>query len=468
MTVFRSVGARLSFALLMVVTGALAIVYLIVVPPLERSLVNDRLAELDRNARTVADSLVGEPRQSWLLTVVGSAALMNARVTALDFEYPDSVTPYVDSSGRYEDLIDDPIAATAVVHGRVERGRVNRGERHVAEVAVPLGRQGPVVLLSSDLNDRLASVALVRKRLFVAAAIAIAASLLVGYGMARVFARRIRRLERAADRIAGGEFDEPVVDRGADELGELAEAFDRMREQLASLDRARGEFIANASHELRTPLFSLAGFLELMADEDLDDETRREFLATMREQVERLARLATDLLDLSRLDAGEVRLELTRLDLAALADTLVAEFGPRAQVEGHLIEAATDGDVPALGDEERVLQIGRLLVENAIRHTPGGTRIVVRSRSDGIAARLSVENDGPPIPTEHGRQIFERFYRLEGSLASGSGLGLAIARELAELMGGRIQLDSAPERTVFSLVLPAGAASRQPPEPVFT
>src|SRR5439155_4562305 len=116
------------------------------------------------------------------------------------------------------------------------------------------------------------------------------------------FARRLRRLEVAAERIAAGRFDEPIHDTGVDEVGQLARAFDRMRERLATLDRARSEFIANASHELRTPLFSLGGFLELLTDEDLDEATRGEFLDTMREQVDRLTKLATDLLDLSRLD----------------------------------------------------------------------------------------------------------------------------------------------------------------------
>src|SRR5439155_1753100 len=124
------------------------------------------------------------------------------------------------------------------------------------------------------------------------------------FGAATAFARRIRRLERAAERIAAGDFSEPVVDRGRDELAQLAAGFDRMRLQLAQLDDARRAFIANASHELRTPIFSLGGFLELLRDEDLDEATRREFLGTMAEQVERLSRLATDLLDLSRLDAG--------------------------------------------------------------------------------------------------------------------------------------------------------------------
>ena len=136
---------------------------------------------------------------------------------------------------------------------------------------------------------------------------ALLVALVAGYAAASVHARRIRRLERVAERISTGHFDEPVVDEGDDELGELARGFDRMRVQLAQLDTARKEFIANASHELRTPLFSLGGFLELMTDEELDEATRAEFLSTMREQVDRLTKLATDLLDLSRMDAGRLR-----------------------------------------------------------------------------------------------------------------------------------------------------------------
>src|SRR5204862_1888104 len=138
--------------------------------------------------------------------------------------------------------------------------------------------------------------------------------ILLGYVAARAFARRIRRLEQAAERIAGGSFEVPVVDRGSDEVGQLAAAFERMRVRLAQLDHARREFIANASHELRTPLFALGGFLELMTEEDLDSQTRAEFMSTMREQVERLTKLATELLDLSRLDAGRLSLEREPID----------------------------------------------------------------------------------------------------------------------------------------------------------
>jgi signal transduction histidine kinase len=274
-----------------------------------------------------------------------------------------------------------------------------------------------------------------------------------------MFAARIRRLERAADRIAGGRFDEPVVDTRGDELAALAAAFERMRVRLAHLDDARRAFVANASHELRTPLFSLGGFLELLDDEELDEETRREFLGSMREQVDRLTKLASDLLDLTRLDAGRLTVEREPVDLGALARDLVEEFGPLAGSTDHALTRSLDGDVVADADELRVLQLGRILVENALLHTPPGTAVDIRALHRNDAAVLEVEDAGAGIPAEQQEQLFERFFRLDGARASGSGLGLAIAKELAELMDGAIEVESGPGRTVFSLVLPLAPVS---------
>ncbi|HEY7019056.1 MAG TPA: HAMP domain-containing sensor histidine kinase, partial [Gaiellaceae bacterium] len=291
-------------------------------------------------------------------------------------------------------------------------------------------------------------------------------ALLLGYTGARMFARRIRRLERAADRIASGRFDEPVVDSGGGELGALAEAFDRMRVRLARLDDARREFVANASHELRTPLFSLAGFLELLDDEELDEPTRREFLGSMREQVDRLTKLASDLLDLTRLDADRLTLDREAVDLSALARDVAEEFGPLAASTGHPLTAQEDGAVLAEADELRALQLARIVVENALLHTPPGTPVEVRALPRDGTAVLEVEDAGAGIPLEQQQQLFERFFRLEGTRASGSGLGLAIARELAELMDGAITLESEPGRTVFSIVLPTARVAAPAPEPV--
>jgi len=314
---------------------------------------------------------------------------------------------------------------------------------------------GNVLFLSSSLEDQLATVALVKRRLLYATAMALLIVAVLGFAVAAVHARRLGRIQRAADRIAEGTFDVPVVDHGNDEVGQLAGSFDRMRIQLAQLDLARKEFVANASHELRTPLFSLAGFLELLADEDLDDETRREFLATTREQVERLTKLATDLLDLSRMDVGRIRIEQEEVSLAEAVGVVAKEFGALAETSGHTLAVEADEEVWAFADEERVQQIARALTDNALVHTPAGTTVRLRTERRGARALLVVEDNGPGIAPEHLGRVFQRFYRGDARQASGSGLGLAIARELAERMDGTVTVASCPGETAFTLELPA-------------
>jgi signal transduction histidine kinase len=231
-----------------------------------------------------------------------------------------------------------------------------------------------------------------------------------------------------------------------------------MRVQLAQLDTARKEFVANASHELRTPLFSLGGFLELLTDEELDDATRRGFLMTMQSQVERLTKLSADLLDLSRVDAGQLRVAQEPVDLADVVHALVAELEPVSAASQHVLETDLEDDVWCLGDEERVLQVGRAFLANALVHTPAGTRIVIHSRRRDGRVEFAVEDEGPGIPAAQQGAVFERFYRMEGGVASGSGLGLAIAKELARLMDGSVRLESSPGRTVITLELPGEAA----------
>jgi two-component system OmpR family sensor kinase len=453
----RSVGAQLSLALLLVVAIALGIVYVTVVPSLRSRLVNTRVAQLERAAtqlkQAIPSAAIFDPE-----FVDTAAERTGARVALLWYPSPGSKLLVRQDTGQVSTEIEnDSIAIRALATGRPQHGTVRAGDEHYAEAAVPvLGRQyGQVALLVRDsVENQYGSVNLVQRRVLVAAGIGLLIALMLGYGGAWMFARRIRRLERAADRIASGRFDEPVHDSGGGELRRLADAFERMRVRLAQLDDARREFVANASHELRTPLFSLGGFLELFDDEELDEPTRREFLASMREQVVRLTKLASDLLDLTRLDAGRLTVEREPVDLAALAEELADEFRPVAQGTQHSLEVAVSEPVVADADELRVLQIGRILVENALLHTPPGTSVRVRASLRDGQAVLEVEDEGAGIPADQRDQLFERFYRLDGTRASGSGLGLAIAKELAELMNGTIEVDSRPGRTVFTLALP--------------
>jgi len=444
---FRRVGARLSLALAVVVAGALAVVWVALVPTLQHRLVDGRLALLVQSAREIQRTEKAAPSRDFIDDAARTADANRAVLFTL--AAGGGLRIAIDSHRAGSDaILRDPVALRAAQAGVLERGVVTRNDEPFAEVALP-DHAGHVVLYAASLRATLENVDVVRSRLIWAGLIALGLAVLVGWGAASAFARRLRRLERAADRIAAGNFDEPVVDLGRDEVGELATAFDRMRSQLAQLDDARRAFIANASHELRTPIFSLGGFLELLQEDELDEATRAEFVGAMSEQMARLAKLAADLLDLSRLDAGGMRIEPEPVPLEDVARDVVEELAALAAHHDHPLEAVVESPGLVSADRERVLQVARALVDNALVHTPAGTRVRVVADH----ATLRIEDDGPGIPREHHEQVFARFTRLDGSRASGSGLGLAIARELAERMGGSLRLDSVPGRTVFTIAL---------------
>jgi signal transduction histidine kinase len=225
-----------------------------------------------------------------------------------------------------------------------------------------------------------------------------------------------------------------------------------MQRQLAQVDEARKKFIATASHELRTPIFSLGGFVELLEDDELDAETRRRFLDQVREQVERLRKLSVDLLDLSKLESGSLELRPEEVDLGELTRSVSGEFEPTlAQRDAHL-ELRLARRIEAVCDPVRVAQIMRILIDNALTHTPPGTQIVVTAGRDNGHIRLAVRDNGEGVDRHALPRIFEPFYTADD--AQGSGLGLAIASELAERMDGRLSVSSAPGDTVFTLEIP--------------
>ena len=461
----RGIRIRIAFALAGIVALALGAAYMIVVPSLEQRLVEARLDRLQKVGVPVAHRDLPRSQYRWLRAAERMSVATNARVVVFTVltRKPPALTPAADSrQATSRDVEKDPTALRALETRKVARGRVARSRGDFGDVAVPLP-WGPIVLFQTDLSDSLATVHLVQRRLLWATGFALIVALVLGFFAAGTLAHRLRRLETAAERIAGGDFAVPVIDRGADEIGQLARAFDRMRIQLEQLDSARKEFVANASHELRTPLFSLSGFLELLMDEELDDETRRGFLTTMQTQVERLAKLSADLLDLSRVDAGQLRVAREPVDLGEVARGLVAELELVSATSAHALAADVEDEVWCLGDVERIVLVGRALLANALVHTPSGTKVRVRTRRRGSRAELAIEDEGEGIPKPQQSAVFERFYRVEGGMASGSGLGLAIAKELARLMHGSVRLESRPGRTVLTLDLPAEPAPERAP-----
>ncbi|HEX6781162.1 MAG TPA: HAMP domain-containing sensor histidine kinase [Solirubrobacterales bacterium] len=295
----------------------------------------------------------------------------------------------------------------------------------------------------------------VKVQILVGGAIVTLIVTLIGRSYVRTYTNNIRRLQEAARKVADGNFETTIPVASVGPLRPVARTFNEMQRRLAELDSARKQFIANASHELRTPIFSLGGFVELLEDEDPSPEERAEFVRTMRQQIERLTKLTTDLLDLSQLDAGAVVMRASTVDLTALAREVTREFGARAELRGSRLQLRTpEQSAIALGDPDRVRQIIRILLDNALTHTPEGTDVTVTTYSANGRAELTVSDAGPGIPQRAQKRIFERFYTADK--AGGSGLGLAIATELAQRMKGEITISSSRRFTAFTLDLPPG------------
>jgi signal transduction histidine kinase len=461
----RSLRNRLTLIFALIVAGAIGFVYVSVVPRLEEQLVNQKLEQLSEDGQRWSPGLadvVGAttPKRELDQRARRASTRSSADVTvfASNLTTPDLIYPVADwppGGVNAEDVRD--LAQRAATLRRPLTDTVTTSVGRQALAAEPLIRARKlrgVAVYADALTDVQANVELIRRRILVSGAIALVVAALAGYLVARALTARVKRLEQAARKVAAGDFSNPIQAESDDELGKLAAAFDDMQRQLARLDTARKQFIASASHELRTPIFSLGGFLELLADEELDEDTRGQFLAQIRGQVERLRKLATELLDLSRLESGALELRPEPTDVGQLAREIAGEFVPAATQHEAQVEVRTTVEpIEIECDPERVAQVVRILLDNALVHTPAGTAIVVSAAREDGHVSLEVADSGLGIRLQTMPHIFEPFYT-SADAARGAGLGLAIARELAERMHGELTVRSSPGDTVFKLTLP--------------
>ncbi|MFY9264791.1 MAG: HAMP domain-containing sensor histidine kinase [Solirubrobacterales bacterium] len=451
--------------------------FLIVVPRLEAQLRGNQVKEMERTARqwvqavqtyeqTVDSQLTSsQAAQTYVDAIAQSAGTRVAILKPSTGGNP--LTPQMqvladtlEVSGP-NDLVSDWIAARATVTGKPTSGTLEVFGRLHAEAAAPITANGRTIgaaVFSTSLGNVNAIVGQQARRNLIAGIFALGISLVVGMVASGFIARRIKRLEFAARSVADGNFTEPITIDSNDEIGELARAFNNMQDRLGRADRARKAFIANASHELRTPLFSLGGYVELMLEEDLDDQTQREFLETMHTQIHRLTKLATDLLDLSKIDTGSLAVRAEHVNVGELAHGVAREFEPQAAQHESEISVSTDDGVEAICDPDRLAQIVRILIDNALSHTPAGANIKIGAGRENGAVRVTVSDDGPGIPAEDLPRIFDRFYT--GDKTGGTGLGLSIANEIATAMNSRLSVRSRPSETSFILTLPASGGGR--------
>ncbi len=460
-----SLSNRLALVFFAITALAIGALYLYVAPGLQSRLMGEKLTALATTARTHSGRLERAVGSSTPLPTVRrlvnqTAGISGNRVSLLSVNVVQGsiqLSKLADSGMGSGPAVGFRTASRAVTQRRLVTGLERSGSASVAEAARPVpyshGAVGWVIVYTAPLADVVRTVSTVRHEILVAGAIALLLALIAGYLVARALARRVKRLELAAKQVAAGDFSRPIPVDSTDELGQLAVAFNEMQQQLQQLEQARKKFIATASHELRTPVFSLGGFVELLEDEELDAETRRRFLDQVRDQVQRLGKLSVDLLDLSRLESGSLELRPEEVDLGELTRSVSGEFEPTLAQHDSRLELRLPTSIEAQCDPVRVAQIMRILIDNALTHTPAGTQIVVTAARENGHVRLAVRDDGEGIDRLAQQRIFEPFYTADD--AQGSGLGLAIASELADRMAGRLSVQSGAGVTTFTLEIPA-------------
>ncbi|MFZ6026646.1 MAG: sensor histidine kinase [Chloroflexota bacterium] len=371
---------------------------------------------------------------------------------------PDGPAPawkiiLVDPQGNVIATTDKHFQGTVLHAEEIERGHEIDIDGEVVGILIfgpwmPEMRQPPITAILERVTHSL----------LVGALAASAVSLLLGWLLARSFLKPIHALNAATQLVAQGDFENPVPANAKDEIGALARSFNEMIRRLKRARDQRRQMTADIAHELRTPLSLILGHTEAMSDGVLPPTP--ETLSIVYDEAQRLTRLVEDLRTLSLSETGELSLDRQPV-LPAQAFGAIAEIY-RSRAEQHEIEL--DLDIPAdlpgiLADADRIGQVLRNLLENALRFTPAGGRVSLSVRKVGNGLQLRLQDSGPGIAADDLPHVFERFYRADKARNrqdGGSGLGLAIARSLVELHGGKIWAESRPgQGAAFTIWLPA-------------
>jgi two-component system OmpR family sensor kinase len=308
--------------------------------------------------------------------------------------------------------------------------------------------------------------------------VALLVSIGVAFLIARSFARPLRRITTATEGIARGNYDEQLNITSPDEVRRLANSFNSMAQEVKASRQAQQDFVANVSHDLKTPLTSIQGFSQAILDgAAADEESRHRAAQVIHEEADRMARLVDDLLDLARIEAGQVVMAQEPVSLADLLQGCMEKTALRAEQGGVDLELKVDGNPIVKGDRDRLAQVFSNLLDNALKHTPPEGRIVLASKSvkekprkrgqePKTLTQITVADTGVGIPPEELSRIFERFYRGDKSRTKagrGAGLGLAIAREIIQAHGGQIKVESVVDLgTKFTITLPQGGDGDPP------
>jgi signal transduction histidine kinase len=319
-------------------------------------------------------------------------------------------------------------------------------------------RLGTLVIALPRSGTSAIWAAMIRPSLL-AGLVALCVSVAVAFFLTRSVYRPIQRVTGAAGRIAQGQYDQEVPVAGPREVRGLAVSFNEMAKKVQQAQQQLRHFVADVSHQLRTPLTSIRGFAQAMLDGTAsDDEARMKAARIIEDESKRMIRQVNELLELSRMQSGQVQMARELVDVKELLGHCQEIFAIRAEESGQSIKMEIEPLVPVAGDIDRLEQVFSNLLDNALKNSPPQSEVRITARNSGAdSVEVVIADSGPGIPPEQLPYVFERFYQASG-VRSGAGLGLAIAREIVVAHGGQIEASSAPgEGAQFAVRLPAGS-----------
>ncbi len=424
---------------------------------------------VERLAATVAPLLQSAQTNTLSETISSAASELGGRVLVLDMDGKIQFDSFTRLEGTRLAL---PVIVSILADGESQAYAIYRrpgadvspteDDSRVSYCAVRLtGSDGDlgVLVYASPVAEMMNSLAEVERQVgLVFLAAALIAVLLTSL-FSRLLTRPINDLTKTIQKMGKGDLSVRANVRGNDEMRTLAENYNVMAEQLESLDQSRSQFVSNASHELKTPLTTMKILLEnVLYQPEMPQEMRDEFLGDMNHEIDRLSNVVSDLLTLSRMDSHNMDLHWERVNFSNTVAETIHLLLPQADKRGQRLESRITPNIVLSGDASKLSQIVYNLTENALKYTADGGRIVVTLIERGRQAVLTVRDNGIGIPAEDVSHIFDRFYRVDKARSretGGTGLGLSIVRQLIQLHGGEITVNSRQgEGSEFTVRLP--------------
>lgn len=337
------------------------------------------------------------------------------------------------------------------------------GNQDTMYVNVPVREENRIigaVRVAYTLTQIQERIGKIRTLLFTSVAVYAALIVALTFWLANSIAAPLEALTGDAQRLARGELSHRIHLKGTEEVNQLGQTLNQMSERLEQLEGLRRQYVSDVSHELRTPLASIRGMAETLLEHgETDPELRGRYLPRIIAQTDRLARLASQLLDLAQIESGNLVNFFAPTSMAAVIEEATHTCSERANERGVQLVVTVADDLPQIiADRDRLVQVFLNLVDNAVRYTPAGGRVQVSAQAAGSKITVAVEDTGSGIPAEHLPHLFERFYRVDRARtlrSGGTGLGLSIVEQIVKAHGGTIRVTSEEGKgTRFDLTLP--------------